>query len=283
MPGSFSNFCACFWRRNYDCCICPCPDSYDNLDIVLPGTTSPLTDFWVVVTGTQQLSARATFSDCNGTRYYTLPTDSSGWSSADATVASVTNTSSSHGLATGVKGGTAAIGATYQHQSCSSSLPCDCQTFSLDASSTAHVQVPSYFTPTGFSAPIISGCPSGNDGYFAEVYYQVTDQNKDAIHLAGMTPQEHFTVSGHPAFFGFKPFATPRSTPGSGAFADTPIGSCIAPPSPPNHCVDVVQTFDLVIGTQTFTINTTTTRRDCQDGIRVQIVPGTTYTQGTVN
>jgi len=150
------------------------------------------------------------------------------------------------------------------------------------------VQVPTFFSATNYNARIISGCASSGNGFFADLSYQVTDQNGSPIAVAGLTPQEHFTENGTPTFLGFRPFATPQVTPNDGAFDDTPIGSCLTT-NPPglNACVDVVQTFNVVVpcssGATTYPINTQTTRRDCSFGQRVTVSPGTVFTSGTVN
>lgn len=148
------------------------------------------------------------------------------------------------------------------------------------------VQVPSEFIPLSLNTANL-GCPAGAAGFGAEVNYQVADQSGQVISVAGMTPQEHFTVNGTPAFPGFRAFATPPTTSATGTFLDTPIGTCAGPPAPPfNFCVDVIQTFNIVVGSTTFNIPTVTTRRDCMQGMRVVVVTGaTTRTSslGTVN
>jgi len=150
---------------------------------------------------------------------------------------------------------------------------------------TFYVQVPTLFSGLSVTQTDL-GCAPNTAGIGAKVQYQVLDQatQGNGVLVAGMTPQEHFTVNGTPAYDGFKPFATPQNTDGQGKFTDIPVGTCFGPPVPQtNICVDAVQTFNIVVGTSTFSINTTTTRRDCVQGIRVQISPGSTYTIGTVN
>jgi YD repeat-containing protein len=153
---------------------------------------------------------------------------------------------------------------------------------------TFFVQVPTFFTPMNYNAPIISGCASPGNGFFADLTYQVTDQNHSPISVAGLTPQEHITLNGAPQFFGFRPFATPVSTPTGGVFDDTPIGSCLTT-NPPGQqaCADIVQTFNIVVptssGPTTYPITTQTTRRDCSFGQRVTVNPGGAFTAGTVN
>jgi IPT/TIG domain len=146
-----------------------------------------------------------------------------------------------------------------------------------------YVQVPSTFNALSVTSTDL-GCEPGTAGVGAKVQYQVLDQANSAINVAGLTPQEHFTVNGTPAFPGFRPFATPQDTDATGKFLDIPIGTCFGPPIPPsNVCVDVVQTFNVMVGSVASPISTTTTRRDCVQGIRVAVSPGSTTTIGTVN
>lgn len=148
-----------------------------------------------------------------------------------------------------------------------------------------YVQVPSTFNALSVTSTNL-GCATGTAGTGAQVQYQALDQASPgtAINVSGMTPQEHFTVNGTEAFAGFRAFATPPNTDGAGKFLDIPVGTCFGPPVPSfNACVDVIQTFNIVAGTATFPISTTTTRRDCVQGIRVQVSPGSTFTIGIVN
>lgn len=148
------------------------------------------------------------------------------------------------------------------------------------------VQVPSEFIPLNLATANL-GCAPNTAGFGAQVSYQVADQSGQAITVIGMTPQEHFTVNGIPAFPGFRAFATPPTTGANGSFLDIPIGTCAGPPPPSfNFCVDVVQTFNIVVGSTTFPIPTVTTRRDCTQGMRVVVTTGTvsrTSSLGTVN
>jgi hypothetical protein len=151
--------------------------------------------------------------------------------------------------------------------------------------------VPTFFIGTTADPLISPNCDPLNIGGGAAMHYQVADQFGLPMSLSGMTPQEHFTVNGTPAFSGFRGFATPPTTDAAGTLTDTPVGSCFhnSPPLTTNPCVDVVQTFNIVMpsGT-TYPISTTTTRRDCAKGIRIQVsnpAPGTsnTFSNGTVN
>jgi YD repeat-containing protein len=153
---------------------------------------------------------------------------------------------------------------------------------------TFFVQVPTFFAPTNYNAPIISGCASPGNGFFADLTYQLTAQDGSPITMAGLTPQEHVTLNGAAQFFGFRPFATPLNTPSGGVFDDTPLGSCLTT-NPPGQqaCADLVQTFNIVVptssGPTTYPITTQTTRRDCSFGQRVTVNPGGVFTAGTVN
>jgi hypothetical protein len=146
------------------------------------------------------------------------------------------------------------------------------------------VQAPSSFVPISLSNANL-GCEGTDVGYGGQVLYRVLDQNGQNMSAAGYTPQEHFTVNGTDRFPGFLSFATPRTTDSDGRFLDTPVGSCFAAPSF-NGCADIVQTFNIVVGTVTYTIPTVTTRRDCVQGIRVIVTNGgssVAASLGTVN
>jgi hypothetical protein len=148
------------------------------------------------------------------------------------------------------------------------------------------VQIPSEFIPLNLATANLD-CPPDYGGFGAQVTYRVADQAGQPINFSGLTPQEHMTVNGNPAFSGFLAFATPPTTDANGRFLDTPIGTCAGPPPPSfNLCVDVVQTFKIVVGSITFSIPTVTTRRDCMQGMRVVVTTGTvnrTSILGTVN
>jgi hypothetical protein len=204
------------------------------------------------------------------------------WNTANTSIATVNY----YGIHTGV-----AVGST---SSCTSGelqsvkLP-NCPLIGRNPCGGDHVQKPTYFSPVSAEK---SGevCPLGTSGYYANVDYQVADSSHNAVQQSGMTPQEHVKVNGQDTFAGFRQFATPPTTDGNGNFHDIPVGTCFGPPFPAgNPCVDVVQTFQLVNGNNTYPINTTTTRRDCALGIRITVVPGAgtdpqkVYTFGTVN
>jgi hypothetical protein len=154
---------------------------------------------------------------------------------------------------------------------------------------TFFVQVPTSFHEVSV-ATSSEACDPNYVGHYSDVRYEVLDQAGILIQRAGLTPQEHFTVNGQPAFPGFRPFATPPATDAVGRFMDTPVGTCFGPVPLPvtNPCADVVQTFNIVVPTSSgdvvFSIVTVTLSRDCALGQRIQITPGGgTYTFGTVN
>ena len=104
------------------------------------------------------------------------------------------------------------------------------------------------------------------------------------MRVSGVQPQEHVT----PGAPGYSKFATPDTTVVDGKFDDDPVGSCFSPDTPGNPCRDVWQQFQAVANGETYPIQTTTTRRDCKLGQRLEIdgnpaAYNKTYTQGTVN
>jgi len=148
-----------------------------------------------------------------------------------------------------------------------------------------YVQVPTSFTPLTLQTANL-GCPTNYIGFGGQVRYEVRDQQGQTMNAPGYTPQEHFTRNGDPAFEGFRAFATPPTTDSSGRFLDIPVGTCFEAPPGNNFCADIIQTFNIVVGSTTYPIGTVTTRRDCMQGIRVTVTNGSTNqgaSLGTVN
>jgi len=210
------------------------------------------------------------------------------WSSSNTSVATVTSSGTESCLSPGTTTITAFMTVP---KNLASGDQCLLHNGTGTGSGPMTVQVPTFFNGTSADPLISPNCDPLYIGGGADMHYQVADQNGVAIALSGMTPQEHFTVNGTPAFSGFRGFATPPTTDSSGRFNDNPVGTCFknSPPLTTNPCVDVVQTFNIVMpsGT-TFPISTTTTRRDCAKGIRIQVsnpAPGAskTFSNGTVN
>jgi hypothetical protein len=197
----------------------------------------------------------------------------SGITVSNATVNSTTSITADFAVAANATGGNRAVTVT-------------CRSRTSNNDKTFFVQIPSEFIPVNLATANL-GCATGAAGFGAEVSYQVADQSAQAITVSGMTPQERFTVNGTLAFPDFRAFATPPTTDANGKFLDTPIGTCAGPPPPSfNFCVDVVQTFNIVVGSTTFSIPTVTTRRDCMQGMRVVVTTGAvsrTSSLGTVN
>jgi hypothetical protein len=148
------------------------------------------------------------------------------------------------------------------------------------------VQVPTFFTPTSANTALNITCAASN-GFFAFVDYQLSDQNMNPISVAGLTPQESVSQNGGP-FSTFKSFSTPVATRSDGTFEDIPVGTCFSVRPPPNRCIPVSQRFQILVpGVSTpFPITTTTSRTDCEQGIKIvvnPVPPGTTYTFGILN
>jgi hypothetical protein len=156
----------------------------------------------------------------------------------------------------------------------------------MQGSNEALVQVPTYFE--AIDAETVGGeCESGQTGSFFTVKYQVLDQNGNAINQSGMTPEEHVTVNGEATFDGFRSFSTPSTTASDGTFNDLPVGACFTTTAQ-NFRVSTVQSFQLISGGNTFTISTTTGRRDCEYGQSLTTTGNASgkdhsYTQGHVN
>jgi hypothetical protein len=145
------------------------------------------------------------------------------------------------------------------------------------------VQVPTFFTPTSANTTLNMTCTS-NQGFFAYVDYQLSDQLMNPILVAGLTPQESVSQNGG-AYSAYNQFSTPVTTTSSGTFTDIPVGSCILTPPPPNRCIPVAQKFQIMVPgvTNPFPITTTVSRTDCQEGIKINVLPvppGATYSFG---
>jgi hypothetical protein len=220
-------------------------------------------------------------------------TSTARWTSGNTAIATVTA-----GLVKGVAAGGTVLTASALAPGESDGepepqCPASCPSGLQEGSGPAMTQIPAAFSPLSAEKSGES-CASGTSGYQANADYQVVDQNGLPISMSGMTPLEHFTVNGNEAFAGFRSFATPPTTDAGGNLHDIPVGTCFGPPVPPgNPCLDVVQTFQIVVpganGGLPYPIKTVTTRRDCSLGISIQVVPGaanaaqTTFSLGTVN
>lgn len=149
-----------------------------------------------------------------------------------------------------------------------------------------YIQVPTYFVPTNANTALNALC-AANQAFYAFVDYQVRDQQTNPISAGGLTPQESVSQNGG-AYSPFASFATPVSTNSDGTFEDIPLGTCFSAPPPPNRCIPVAQKFQILVpGISTpFPITTTTSRSDCEQGIKIIVNPiptGNTYTFGIIN
>ena len=146
-------------------------------------------------------------------------------------------------------------------------------------------RVPKYFGPTG-ADPTDGGCGTGAGGEFFTVHYTVLDQDGSPMAASGITPQEHVTRNGQPQP-GWHNFSTPETTFSDGKFDDDPVGTCFGPPKPTtNLCVSVNQSFQALYRKNTYPIDTTVSRQDCNNGISVTVddnpsAYNNTFTQGT--
>ncbi len=134
------------------------------------------------------------------------------------------------------------------------------------------------------------GCPAGTSGYGVNVRYAVSNLLFLPIQKSGMTPRETVRVNGAPTGIIQAPFATPPQTDSLGIVNDIPVGSCFGGNPALNFCVDVEQTFDVVVPNDNlspYPTVTVTTRRDCRFGIRVEVdnlgIAKQTFTRGIVN
>lgn len=146
-----------------------------------------------------------------------------------------------------------------------------------------YVQIPTYFVATGASSVLNTYC-AANQAFYAEVNYQLADQLTNPILAGGFTPQESVSQNGG-QYSPFQNFATPPSTNSDGTFEDRPVGTCFSAPPPPNRCIPVLQKFQILVpgASAPFPISTTTSRTDCEQGIKITVSPGSTYTFGTTN
>ncbi len=236
---------------------------------------------------TVQLRARQMDLDCGGSNTYTQTL--ANWSSEDEAKASI----SSSGLVTGaVLGGENRILAFW---SAAKWLPlyecCEFLSWDVFLEGSVSIKAPSAFVPLSVTQTDL-GCPTNPNftrGFGAQVLYQVVDQDGNPFLKSGMTPMERFSVNGIWNSQTFSQFATPPTTDSNGRFLDTPIGSCFPshPFSTSNNCVSVQQVFQLAVPNtpgSPVPIPTVTDRRDCEQGIRVEVTNAsvTTFTLGTV-
>jgi hypothetical protein len=220
--------------------------------------------------------------NCGNTGLHESPLFYGNWSTANTSIATVDYYATHRGVGAGAT-------TSFTHGQISAAGRASCPLQTRNTQGQTNVQVPTFFLGTTADPLISPNCGPNEIGGGAAVHYQVADQFGLPMAVSGMTPQEHFTVngSGNP---GFSAFATPPTTDASGMFTDTPVGTCFnnKPPLTTNPCVDVVQTFNIVKSGITYPVSTTTTRRDCAKGIRIQVsnpAPGTSniFSNGTVN
>lgn len=217
------------------------------------------------------------------------------WTTSASPVATVgTMGSGTPGLVAGVSAGSSTITAqyaasnepNYQSYWCEgSSWSCPISYWNGQGSSPGTVQKPTYFfSPSAVT--VQGGCYSPSFGSFYNVSYYVADQSSNRINTAGMTPLENAPgTNGN-----YNAFALPSTTSSTGSFNDNPVGTCFTGlPQGHQTCVATFTvTYQDTLGSTKFPISTSTVRRDCSLGNRIQIqgnpsAQNKTYSQGTVN
>ena len=260
-----------FGHATYGCAECcmqtgPGYDAFDILDDPANGTV-----------GGSYLFYAAAIDACSGLYGDVAASD---WSSSDTAVGTIDYS----GNMSFVGAGTTTVRASSRLSSVNN---CCGRPQTFFASATATVQVPTYFGPTG-ADPTDGGCATGSGGQFYTVHNQVLDQNGSVMNVKGLSPQEHVIVDGT-AQPGYHAFATPDPTLSDGKFDDDPVGTCWGPPKPPdNPCRSVTVSYQAVYKGVTYPIQTTVSRRDCNNGVQVTIsgnpaAYNKTFSQGTIN
>jgi hypothetical protein len=168
---------------SYDCCTCPCPNSYISIGV----TPS---NFNVAVGWAYSCTATAEYDDCNSNQYYYDETSNSTWSSSDASIASV----DSGGGVTGLTSGSATISATYSD--CTYDQSCTCFVAPSSGSSPATVQVPEYVLLLGGTCSSYT-CPTGDGStQIRQEFYKVLDTGGNPIKIAGLSVAESVSMTG---------------------------------------------------------------------------------------
>lgn len=146
-------------------------------------------------------------------------------------------------------------------------------------------QVPQYFfSPSAVSTGVPAACTQAHyNGSFMDISYYVADQNSLKIAQAGLAPGESLNGGTWN-----DAFATPTVTGSNGVFDDTPSGACYSVTG--HYCQPASnQDFRLTVSGDAipYNISTTTTGRNCTDGVQ-KVIGGNptnqnkTYTFGNV-
>lgn len=155
---------------------------------------------------------------------------------------------------------------------------------SASGSEPGTVRIPTFFFNSSWMN-VQGSCYSPNVGSFFDLTNYVADQSSNRISIAGMTPLEKA-----PGMASYGSFATPPTTSNTGSFDDYPVGSCFSGlPPETQSCIDnFTIPYQVIANGITYTISTSTLRRDCALGnsVTFQGNPSTqnkVITQGTVN
>lgn len=172
----------------YDCCMCPCPESYYALSF------SP-TSYYVITGGSVLITAWGNYRACNhGPTDYQDDSLGATWKSWTTSVA-VMN-AADPGEVDGVAGGTSSITATYSDYVYSyNGVSCNGSLTPHQGAASANVQKPGFlYKTTQLTVPNGEQCAPSQSSCTIERYYQVLDVNHSPINRSGMTIHESVSL-----------------------------------------------------------------------------------------
>lgn len=248
----------------------PCPECCAYQDIAF----DPLSVF-LPVDGTEPVVVDGV-SSCNN-QVVDISGDFNTWASQNQTIAQL-STRKVQGLTPGVTTG-------FANGNVPTPGACACPGQQVEPTVPVTVQVPTYFGPTGYT-PTSCDCGANSAGTCIAVSDQVLDQSGSAMQAAGITPQELICRSDG-CQSGYNNFATPATTLTTGAYIDTPIGTCFSPVPSNNLCVGASVSYQAMFNGQKYSVTTLATGIDCVKGVKFEIYSNPqaynqTYTTGTL-
>jgi hypothetical protein len=172
----------------YDCCMCPCPESYQSLSV------TPFSAY-LIVGGSALLTANGAYQACNhGPIDYFDDGYWATWTSGTTSVA-VMN-SGSHGEVDGVAAGTSSITVRYaDYVYTYNGEYCDGNLSQHQGGAAANVQKPGFlYKTTQITVPNGEQCAPSQSSCTIERYYQVLDTNHSPINRSGMTVHESVSL-----------------------------------------------------------------------------------------
>jgi hypothetical protein len=172
----------------YDCCMCPCPESYYALSL------DP-TSYYLIPGGSVLITAWGNYRACNhGPTDYYDDSDWAAWKSWTTSVA-VMNPADP-GEVDGVAGGTSSITATYSDYVYTyNGVYCNGSLSPHQGAAAANVQKPGFlYKTTQLTVPNGEQCAPSQSSCTIERYYQVLDDNHYPINRSGMTIHESVSL-----------------------------------------------------------------------------------------